>query len=103
MKIIKLLSEKMIEDELDGAEEYIRSAHKYKEDYPELSRVLYDISVQEMAHIDELHAQVSRIIRDHREKHGDPPAAMMAVYEYLHDKHIAKAARIKAEQQLYKS
>ena len=50
MKIIKQLVE-MIEDELEGAEEYAKCAIKHKADHPMLARALYDISVQEMVHV----------------------------------------------------
>lgn len=101
MKIIKHISE-MIEDELDGAEEYIKDAVKLKEEYPELAKVFYDISLQEMNHVDMLHTQVAQFIRTHREEKGEPPAAMMAVYEYLHEKHIDRAAKIKGLQHTFK-
>jgi hypothetical protein len=38
----------------------------------------------------------------HLEKEGEPPATMLAVYEYLHRKHIDKVADIKRYQDMYK-
>ena len=102
MKIIKELSE-MIEEELDGAENYARCALKHKEDSPALSNVFYEISTQEMRHVHMLHDEVVKLIKTHREKHGEPPAAMMAVYEYVHKKHIDKLAEAKRYQELYRN
>ena len=54
MKIIKALSE-MIEDELKGAEHYVKCAIKNKVDNPALAETLYEISTQEMRHVNMLH------------------------------------------------
>jgi rubrerythrin len=101
MKVIRELSE-MIEEELDGAEEYARCALHYKEEFPDVARVLYDISMQEMNHVNMLHGEVVAVIEKHRRERGDPPAAMMAVYEYVHKKHIDKLAEAKRYQDLFK-
>jgi Mn-containing catalase len=101
MKIIKKLSE-MIEDELEGAEEYAKCALEYREEDPALANVFFDIANQEMRHVNMLHDQVATIIKKHRDIHGEPPAPMMAVYEYLHGKHIEKAAEVKRYLEMYK-
>lgn len=95
MTIIKKLSE-MIEDELEGAEHYAKFAIKYREEHPTLAKTMYDIATDEMRHVDLLHAEVVKIIKAYREKNGEPPAAMMAVYDYLHGKQIDEAAEVKA-------
>ena len=101
MKIIKELSD-MIEEELEGAEEYAKDAVKYKEEYPSLAKVFYEISTEEMRHIDMLHSEVVGFIENYRRDHGEPPAPMMAVYNYLHEKHIDRANRIKMYQQQFR-
>ena len=101
MKMIKELSE-MIEDELEGAEEYIEDAIKQHERDPELSAVLYEISTEEMRHINMLHEQVARLIQRYRKEHGEPPAAMQAVYDHLHERHVEHATKIKLMQSHYR-
>lgn len=101
MKLIKELTER-IEEEIDGAEEYVKEAIKLKHDHPSLAKTLYDISNQEMSHIDMLHAEVVKLIEEHRRTHGEPPAPMMAVYQYLHERHIDKANNIRMLQIEYK-
>lgn len=100
-KLIQKLNER-IEEEIDGAEEYVKEAIKLKHEHPSLAKTLYDISNQEMAHIDMLHAEVVKLIEDHRRTHGEPPAPMMAVYQYLHERHIDKVNNIRVLQNEYK-
>ena len=101
MKIIKELSE-MIEDELEGAEHYAKCAIQYKSEYASLADVLYEISTQEMRHVNMLHDEVVKIIKIHRERDGDPPAAMLAVYEWLHKRQIEEAKEVKILQSQYR-
>jgi Mn-containing catalase len=101
MKLIKELTER-IEEEIEGAEEYVKEAIKLKHEHPSLAKTLYDISNQEMSHIDMLHAEVVKLIEEHRRTHGEPPAPMMAVYEYLHERHIDKVNTIKLLQAEYR-
>jgi len=101
MKIIETLSHK-IEEELCDAKSYVTMAMEYKEEYPELSRTLYNISTQEMEHMNLLHGEVTQIIKRYRETQGEPPADMMAVYDYLHKKQIEKSLEVKTLQTMYK-
>lgn len=101
MKIIKILSKK-IEEEISDAKDYAKMANQYKEEYPELARTLYNISLQEMDHMSLLHNEVADIIKKYRDEHGEPPADMLAVYNYLHEEQIEKAAEAKSLQAMYK-
>lgn len=101
MTIIKVLSD-MIEDEIEGAREYARKALEYKDEHRELADTLYSISTEELDHITRLHNCVVQQINDYRQKNGEPPGAMQAVYEYLHGKHIDQVKGIKEYQSMYK-
>ena len=101
MKIIKELEE-LIEDEIHDIKKYAKMAAEMKADHPGLAQVLYNISTQEAAHQAALHGEVVKIIENHRKKHGEPPAAMMAVYEYVHQKHIEKMAEARRYQEIYR-
>ena len=101
MKIIQKIYDQ-IEDELEGGLEYAECAVKHKEDYPNIARTWYEISLAETSHVDMLHKQVVALINEYRAKNGQPPEAMQAVYNHLHEKAIKKAAEIKRYQEMYR-
>ena len=100
MKIIKKLSE-MISEEIQDAEKYAGCALKHKEDMQKLADLFHRLSKEEMSHAEQLHDAVVEIIRDYRTRNGEPPESMMAVYQYLHEKQIEDATRVKAMQSIY--
>lgn len=102
MKLIRDLEE-MIEDEVHDVKKYAKMAVELKDEHPQLAQVLYTISTQEESHQQMLHNEVVKIIENHRKMHGEPPAAMMAVYEYIHKKHVDKLADAKRYQELYRN
>ena len=101
MLIIKNLS-KMIKEEIGDAEKYARCALNHKSDDKSLADTFYTLSNEELKHMEMLHNQVVRIIDAYRKEKGDPPAAMMAVYDYVHEEQIEAVKEVKLLLAMYK-
>lgn len=101
MKEIKLLMEH-IEDEVCDAHTYAELAVEYQSTDPETAELFYKLSGEEMSHMYALHKNVVRLIDAYRREKGEPPADMMAVYEYLHKRMIEKVEKAGVVQGMYK-
>jgi hypothetical protein len=102
MKVIRDLEE-LIEEEIHDVKKYAKMAAELKQDHPALAQVLYTISTQEDGHQAALHSEVVKIIENYRKTHGEPPAAMMAVYDFMHKRSIDKLADARRYQEVYKN
>ncbi len=100
MEVIKSIVKK-IDDELEDAEKYIKCAFKEKNEHPQLAEVYYRLSLEEMNHMTMLHDQVVRIITEYKQSH-EVPAGMQTLYDYVHEREIKWAAKIKARQDAFK-
>lgn len=101
MKIIKCLAE-LIEEELDDANKYIDLAMKWRQEEPDTADLFYELSTEEMGHSEKLHEEVQELIEEYRKENGEPPKDMMVLWDYLHEKHIETATRIRVKQGIYK-
>lgn len=102
MKLIKELEE-LIEDEIHDVKKYAKMAAAVKAEHPGLAQVLYTISTQEDTHQAALHSEVVKIIEEYKRTKGEPPAAMMAVYDFMHKRHIEDMAEARRYQDIYKN
>lgn len=100
MEIIKTISEK-IDEELHDAEKYIKCAFRVADEYPQLADTYYRLSLEEMNHVTMLHENVVKIINAIKQNNEIPPGMQM-LYDYLHERQIKWAAKIKAKQEDFK-
>ena len=101
MKLIEELCDN-INEEIDDAIKYTKLAISIKEEYPTVADAISKIAEEEMKHMSILHTGVVTIIEDYRKKNGEPPEAMMMLYNIMHRKQIEHAAEAKAYQTIYK-
>ena len=95
MKEIKWLAEN-IRDELDDAEKYAKKALKWRDASPELSQLAANLAHQELNHADMLHEQVVRLIKTQQQKGVDAPPAMLAVWDWEHERMVEAVSKIRA-------
>lgn len=95
MKAIAKLVD-LIDDELSGAQEYAELALQWKAAHPKTAEAFHELASIEMTHVKKLHAEAERLIEEERSRSGEPPAAMLAVYDYEHRKQIKRAAETRA-------
>lgn len=93
MVVIELLSE-LIDDELCDAEKYINLAFEHKIDHPDMAKMFCELAKGELEHKTMLHRKTVDYINTYKEKHGEPPKEMLAIYNYLHNRHVSKATEI---------
>lgn len=101
MKIIEQLSD-YISEEISDAKKYAKLARQYREERPALAKTFYDLSMQEMDHMAALHRQVTEIIGEYRRNHGEPPADMQAVYDYIHKQQMDRSEEVRMIQQMFR-
>lgn len=100
MLVIKKISQK-IDAELEDAQKYIHCAYKMRDEYPKLADAYYRLSLEEMNHVTILHDNVIAIIEEYK-RSNEVPESMQVLYDYLHDRQIRWAAKIKAKQEAFK-
>lgn len=100
MKIIECLSEN-IEETLDAAETNIMKAIEYKDEFPNAAKAFYNQSIILSDSIKGQHDAVVALIEAYRKEKGEPPAPMMTIYNYMHKRHMTKAAEVKTLQDMF--
>ena len=102
MNSIKCLVEN-IQEELEGAEHYAKLAVQNKDLDRILADTYYKLAGVELDHVNALHEQVIRRIKAHKASGNEAPAAMMAVWEWAHEKMISHVTKIKILLDQYKA
>lgn len=90
MRIIKKMLGQ-IKDEMEIAREYAKCAVHYKQEYPTLAKVYYDMANDEMKHADMLHTEVVKLIEKQRAIETPPPV-MLELWDYEHKEYIEEYA-----------
>lgn len=101
MKIIKHIVED-IREEMEGAEHYAKLATEYKDTDRELADNYAKMANVELDHVNLLHGQAVRLIKEQKAAGVETPAAMQAVWDWEHGKMIDTVARIKTMLSMYR-
>ena len=92
-----------IRDEIRDAEKYIQKALARKETNPGRAEVYRKLAEGELTHMEELHDEIVKEIKQWREETGqEPPADMQAKYDLLHEIIMSDANKVRLLIKLYK-
>ena len=103
MKIIKKLCD-LIDEEIHDGRKYAKLALEHKDEDMALGEMFYNLSLEEMRHMNTLHNAVVKAINTIKaEKAGDPRIeGMQVVYDLLHERSINKAKEVQILQGMYR-
>lgn len=93
---------KQIDYLMHKAKHDAKKAIKLKADDPETAAMYLRHSQEKMERVLDKHKEIAEMISEYREKNGNPPANMQKMYDYLHEKYLHKAQKIKGLQAAYK-
>lgn len=74
----------------------------YKEKYPELAKSQYSLSVEEINHLKQQHDNIVALIDEFKKEGHEVPAAMQALYDFLHEEYIECMSEVKTKQAMFK-
>lgn len=101
MLLIKEIIEKM-DDTLEEAEFYAIHAKHLKETHPSIADTYYKLGQEHLSHYMSLHTAVVSIINEYRRSKGEPPANMVAIWDFEHKKLIDEYEEIKKMLESYR-
>ena len=103
MKIIQTLSE-LIDEEIHDGKKYIKLALEHKDKDKALAEMFYNLSLEEMRHMNILHTAVVKQIDIIRAEKADNPMlpGMEILYDTLHQIAINKAKEVQILQGMYR-
>lgn len=64
-------------------------------------RALKYMSLEEMKHMNMIHAEIVKVIEAYKREKGKLPAEMLAVWEYKHEEHIEAAEKVAVMQAMF--
>lgn len=94
MKMLKNLIEKA-DDTLEEIEWYAEKAHHLKEEHRALADAYIKIAEMHITIYNILHERMVALINEEKGKGAQPPQAMMAIWEYEHEKLVKEFAEAK--------
>lgn len=94
MKVLKDLIKKA-DDTLDEIEWYAEKAHHLKTEHKSLADTYIKIAEAHIAIYNMLHEKMVMLIDEHRRSGAQPPATMMAIWDYEHEKLIKEFSEVK--------
>lgn len=92
-----------IREEMEGAEHYAKMASKYKETDRFMAETYAKLAEAELGHVNALHEQAVRLIKDQQSAGIQIPAGMKTVWDWEHEKMVDTVSRIKIMLNMYRA
>ena len=101
MQIIKTLTD-LIDEEICDAEKYAKLALEYREPYPDLAKMFFTLSQEELKHMATLHSADVELVRAH-DGDTDPRAEGMKIaHQILHERATEKEKGVRILLDMYR-
>lgn len=91
-----------IDDEVEGVLEYAKMAVYYKDTRPALAAVYNQLATVEYGHVQKLHTEAAKLVKEAEEKGVEYPQAMRDKWDESHKASIAKMAEAKTYMGMFK-
>jgi len=101
MEMIKKLFE-MMEEELEGAEEYLKDSIKHMHMHPDVSRAFYEMSQDELKHATMLRDIAIKVKTDEHNKNPDLHTGTAEMVGFMNERYAKKNHNLKLWQDEYK-
>lgn len=103
MKIIQTLTD-LIDEEIHDGKKYVKLALEYKDKDMAMAEMFYNLSLEEMKHMNTLHNAVVKTINAIKEEKKDNPKleGMQVIYDLLHERFINHAKEVQVLQGMYR-
>lgn len=92
---------KLLCDELEGAEEYIKNALEFKATYPEWSKTFVTMSATELDHATNIYKMAEASYDETVRAYSEPPKHLHEMWECIVDKYTTKSAKVKYMHDMY--
>ena len=103
MKDIQKLCD-LIDEEIHDGKKYAKLALEYKDKDMAMAEMFYNLSLEEMKHMNTLHNAVVKTINAIKEEKKDNPKleGMQVIYDLLHERFINHAKEVQVLQGMYR-
>ena len=96
----------MMEEEIDGAETYAAKALSYKASMPDLAKMFYQMSGDEMKHASMIEAEIKKTVAVEKAKDTQlnlpHDRTMESIYTFMHDQFAARVVKVRVMQEKFK-
>lgn len=92
---------KLLCEELDGAEEYVKLALEFKSTYPEWSKIFLDMSANELNHATNIYKMADKSYNETITPYKEVPQTLYNTWDCMVEKYADCSSKIKIMHEMY--